>query len=193
MSGLSGTLPATYGSFATDAGPPLDAAAGADNQLSSQLHDAAGTDRSGRMSSGSVVNGAAADTASLAPVSATPAGQRALIAALRTRVAQQQQVVTAHKAQDARLAALIRSLMYSRRAASAGMTTGAAPFGAHKWAVASSADRRCLGCRAFRRPDVVNFLIYDPRAPPWNIATGRDRRCVTAPSTCSHACKPRMR
>ena len=107
MTGLSGVLPAKYGGFATDAGAALDGAAGTDSSLGGQLDDAAGADRSGRASSGAVVNGAAADTAGLAPVSGTAPGQRALIAALRARVAQQQQVVNAHKALDARLAATV--------------------------------------------------------------------------------------
>jgi hypothetical protein len=130
MSGLSGVLPVKYGGFATDAGVALDSAAGTDNNLSGQLQDAAGTDRSGRASSGAVVNGAAADTSSLAPLSGTPAGQRALIAALRARVAQQQQVVNAYNARDARLAATVRSLLYSRRGGSGGgMPMGGAGLG----------------------------------------------------------------
>ena len=71
MSGLSGALPVKYGGFATDAGVALDSAAGTDSRLSGQLHDAAGADRSGR---GAVVNGAATDTASVAPLSGTPGG-----------------------------------------------------------------------------------------------------------------------
>jgi hypothetical protein len=59
-----------------------------------------------------VVNGAETDTAGLVTVSGTPAGQRALIATLRARLAQQQQVVNAYKARDARLAAILRSLGY---------------------------------------------------------------------------------
>jgi cell wall-associated NlpC family hydrolase len=67
----------------------------------------------------------------LGPVSGTPAGQRALIAALRARVAQQQQVVDAYKARDARMAAVLRSLVYrgAARARSGGMPLGAMPFG----------------------------------------------------------------
>ena len=114
---MSGALPVKYGGFATDATVALDGAAGTDSNLSGQLRDAAGADRSGRASSGAVVNGAATDTASLAPVSGTPAGQRTLIAALRARVAEQQQVVNAYKARDARLAAMVRSLAYVRDAA----------------------------------------------------------------------------
>jgi hypothetical protein len=130
MSGLSGALPVKYGGFATDAGVALDGAAGTDSRLSGQLHDAAGADRSGRASSGVVVNGAATDTASVAPLSGTPAGQRALISALRARVAQQQQVVNAYKARDARLAPVLRSLAYSQgRGGGGGTPMGGMPFG----------------------------------------------------------------
>ena len=129
ISALSGALPVKYGGFATDATVALDGAAGADGNLSGQLRDAAGADRSGRASSGAVVNGAATDTASLAPVSGTPAGQRTLIAALRARVAEQQQVVSAYKARDARLAALVRSLAYGQGRGGGGMPMGGMPFG----------------------------------------------------------------
>ena len=129
ISALSGALPVKYGGFATDATVALDGAAGADGNLSGQLRDAAGADRSGRASSGAVVNGAAADTASLGPVSGTPAGQRTLIAALRARVAEQQQVVSAYKARDARLAALVRSLAYGQGRGGGGMPMGGMPFG----------------------------------------------------------------
>ncbi|WP_255256409.1 C40 family peptidase [Mycobacterium avium] len=130
VSGLSGALPAGYTRFATDAGPALDAAADADSTLSSNLRESAEADRSGRQSSGSVVNGAASDTAALAPSTRTAAGQRALITALRGRLAQQQQVIAAHQAQDARLAAMVRSLAYSRRATGGGgMPMGGMPFG----------------------------------------------------------------
>lgn len=128
VSALSGALPAKYTSFATDAGPALEAAANADHALSTNLRDAAGADRNGRQTSGSVVNGAASDTAALAPSTSTAGGQRALVSALRARVAQQQQVIAAHKAQDARLAAMVRSLAYSRRGGG-GMPMGGMPFG----------------------------------------------------------------
>ena len=130
MAGLSGALPATYGTFATDAVPGLGRVSTADNRLGTQIHDAVQVDWTGRANSGSVVNGAAADTAALAPVSGTPAGQRALIATLRARVAQQQQIVNAHRAQDAQLASMIRSMLYSRRrGGGGGMPMGGMPFG----------------------------------------------------------------
>jgi peptidoglycan DL-endopeptidase CwlO len=132
MTGLSGTLPANYTSFASDAVQALDVASGTETQLSGQVHDAGGADRSGWARSAAVVNGAATDTIRLAPVSGTPAGQRALIATLGARVAQQQQNVNAYKVQDARRAAVLRSLAYgtSGGGRSGGMPMGATLFGA---------------------------------------------------------------
>jgi peptidoglycan DL-endopeptidase CwlO len=123
MSGLSGQMPTRYGDFAAGAGWALDDLAGTDDGLGAVLDDAAGTDRSGRADSGTVVAGAAADTAGLAAVSHTPAGEKALITALRSRVSQQQQVVAAYRARDAQLAGLLRSLAYDRRGG-AGMPLG---------------------------------------------------------------------
>jgi cell wall-associated NlpC family hydrolase len=79
---------------------------------------AADTDRSGRSTSGRVVNNAVADTTALASYTDTPAGQRALIAALRARLVHQQQVVSAYKRRDAAMASLLRSMTYSSTAAS---------------------------------------------------------------------------
>jgi cell wall-associated NlpC family hydrolase len=133
ITGLSGAGPARYGGFASDATAALDNAAAADDGLGAQVRDAGAGDRSGRASSGAVVNGAAGDTAELSPVSGTAAGQRALVSALRARVAQQQQVVEAYKARDARLAALVRSLRYGTAgrgaAAGVGMPFGGMPMG----------------------------------------------------------------
>ena len=125
ISGLSGELPSRYGDFAAGAGPALDDTAGSDGGLGTGLDDAAGTDRAGRGDSGAVVAGAAVDTSSLAAVTGTPAGEKALIVALRARVAQQQHVVAAYRARDAQLAGLLRSLAYARRG---GAGTGM-PFG----------------------------------------------------------------
>ena len=126
MGGLSGVLPASYGIFAADAGPALDNAAGADGALNGQLNNAASSDTSGHTTSGAVLTAASTDTSTLAPVSGTPGGQRALVAALRARVAEQAQVVNAYKQRDARLAAMLRSLRYSR--GGGGMPMGSMPF-----------------------------------------------------------------
>ena len=130
MSTQGGVLAAGYVGFATHAGAALDAAGGADDGLAENLHDAAGTDRTGRSSSGAVLTGAATDTAALAPSSGTAAGQRALVSALRARVIQQRRVIAAYTARDARLAAELRSLAHSRRAGrGGGLPIGAMPFG----------------------------------------------------------------
>jgi cell wall-associated NlpC family hydrolase len=129
ITALSGALPAGYTTFATDAGPALDAAADADDALGANLRDAAAADRFGRGTSGEVVNGAASDTAALAPSTQTAAGQRALVSALRARLAQQQHVISAYTSRDARLAAAVRSLMYAHRSGG-GMPMGAMGSGA---------------------------------------------------------------
>ncbi|QEN17670.1 hypothetical protein D3H54_30890 (plasmid) [Mycobacterium sp. ELW1] len=115
MAPLSGQLATNYSTFAGGAGPALDTLAGTDRALSTQLDEAARSDRTGRTSSGGVVNGAAADTNGLAPFTNTPAGQKALLVALRNRVAQQQQVVQAYKTRDAQMAAMLRSMAYGGR------------------------------------------------------------------------------
>jgi cell wall-associated NlpC family hydrolase len=129
MSGLSGALPASYGIFAADAGPVLDSAAGADGALNGQLNNAATSDTSGHTTSGAVLTAASTDTSTLAPATGTPAGQRALVAALRARVAEQLQVVNAYKQRDARLAAMLRNLQYSRGGGGGGGNPmGSMPF-----------------------------------------------------------------
>ena len=72
--------------------------------------------RPGRNLSGNVVNAAAGDTARTGAYTNTPAGQRALLIALRDRVNEQRQVISAYKARDAKLAAMVRQLAYRRSA-----------------------------------------------------------------------------
>ncbi|WP_431240918.1 hypothetical protein ACQ86B_28760 (plasmid) [Mycolicibacterium aichiense] len=126
--GLSGAVPVGYTRFASNAGPALDAAAGIDIRLSHRLRDSAEADRRGRQSSASVLHGAASDTAKLAPAARTPAGQRALITALHTRLAQQRQVIDAYEMRSARMAALVRALRYGQARPGGGMPAGATPF-----------------------------------------------------------------
>ena len=120
MSTQSGRMPAAYAGFATGAGAALDDMAGTDTRLGDQLGEAAATDHSGRSSSAQVVNSAAVDTAAMAPISATPAGQQALLRALRARVSQERQVVAAYRERDARMSALLRSLAYGQRGVGGG-------------------------------------------------------------------------
>jgi cell wall-associated NlpC family hydrolase len=114
MTGQSGEWVVGYRDFVSAAGPALARLAGVDDRLGSGLVEAGDADRSGRGDSGAVVDGAAADVGRLGPVSNTPAGERALIAGLRFRVAQQQRVVAAYRLRDGRLAALLRTLIYAR-------------------------------------------------------------------------------
>jgi hypothetical protein len=125
MSPLSGALATNYSTFAGGAGPALDTLAGNDRALGTRLEEAARSDRTGRTNSGTVVNSAATDTKGLAPFTNLPAGQKALLVALRSRVAQQQQVVQAYKARSAQMAALMQSMRY---AGGAGVR-GGAPVG----------------------------------------------------------------
>ncbi|MBP1823026.1 cell wall-associated NlpC family hydrolase [Mycobacterium sp. OAE908] len=130
VGGLSGDLASRYRRFAAGAGPTLYGVAGTDEALGGQLQAAAASDQSGRADSGAVRTGAASDTAVLSPVAGTPAGQRALVTALRARVAQQQHIIEAQRVRDARLAAVVRALAYGRqRPASGGMPLAGIPFG----------------------------------------------------------------
>ena len=130
VDGMSGVFPAGYGNFAGRAGPALDGLAGRDDGLGGALTDAAAADRGGRGQSQAVVNGAAADATVLAPWSGTPAGQQVLLTQLRGRLAQQQQVLAAYRARDARLAAVLRSMAYRSRLGGAGMPFSPSGLGA---------------------------------------------------------------
>jgi hypothetical protein len=112
VAGMSGRLPGAYGAFSTDAAATLDGLARSDDLMRSHVDAAGAADRNGHSASGRVVDGAVTDIARMAPLTGTPAGQRALVTALRDRVSQQQQVVAAHRARDARLAALLRAIDY---------------------------------------------------------------------------------
>ena len=180
MAGLSGALPATYGTFATDAAPGLGRVSTADNRLGTQIHDAVQVDWTGRTNSGSVVNGAAADTAALAPVSGTPAGQRALIATLRARLAQQQHLVNEYTVRDARLATLLRSLSYGRGRAAGGCLRNAVwrrrrgPWWRWRrrwWGVEWSGSIHQPGRRTRPR---IGFWVWDGRGAAAAGTGGRD-------------------
>jgi len=125
VSGMAGDFVSTYAGFTGKAAPALDTLAGLDDRLGGTLTEAAGADRNGRGQSGAVVNGAASDTNTLAPWTGTPAGQKALLTQLRGRLAQQQQVLQAYKTRDARMAAVLRSMMYQSRMGGGG---GGMPF-----------------------------------------------------------------
>lgn len=117
-SGQKGVFAADYATFGDEATSSLYRLAGNDERLGDRLREAAGVDRSGRSMSGRVINSAAADTATLVSHTDTPAGQRALIVALRARLAHQQRVVAAYKQRDAAMASLLRSMAYTSKAPS---------------------------------------------------------------------------
>jgi peptidoglycan DL-endopeptidase CwlO len=171
ISGLSGDFAAGYTAFGGRAGASLDGLAGTDQRLSDQLHHAARTDRTGRATSGGIVKGAAADTAALAPFTGSPAGQQALLTALRARVAHQHRVLAAYKARDARMAALLRSMTYAARASGG---AGAMPFGGSGFGLAGPAGGGGFGASGLpvparpqstaRAPHTVLAARVDPRA-----------------------------
>jgi cell wall-associated NlpC family hydrolase len=118
--GASGQFATAYGDVAQQFSGRLSGTAALDAKLSGLVSDAAAADAAGRNQSGSVVNAAAGDTARTSPFTNTTAGQRALLVALRDRVDEQRQVISAYKARDARLAAMVRQLAYRRSAAGGG-------------------------------------------------------------------------
>ena len=118
--GAQGQFATAYGDVAQQFSGRLSGTAALDAKLSGLVSDAAGADAAGRNQSGNVVNAAAGDTARTGPYTNTPAGQRALLIALRDRVTEQRQVISAYKARDAKLAAMVRQLAYRRSAAGGG-------------------------------------------------------------------------
>src|SRR5262249_53573183 len=122
--GAQGQFATAYGEVAQQFSGRLSGTAALDAKLSGLVSDAAAADAAGRNQSGNVVNAAAGDTARTAPFTNTAAGQRALLVALRDRVNEQRQVISAYKARDARLAAMVRQLAYRRSAAGSGGVPG---------------------------------------------------------------------
>ena len=114
--GAQGQFANAYGDVAQQFSGRLSGTAALDAKLSGLVSDAAGADAAGRNQSGNVVNAAAGDTARTGPYTNTPAGQRALLIALRDRVDEQRQVISAYKTRDAKLAAMVRQLAYRRSA-----------------------------------------------------------------------------
>jgi cell wall-associated NlpC family hydrolase len=175
ISALSGEFPTGYGIFADRAAPSLDRLAGTDQRLGDQLHDAAGADRTGRATSGGVLSSAAADTTALAPYTTTPAGQAALITALRARVAHQRQVVAAYRARDARMAAVLRSMRYSARASGG----GGIPFGGSGFGIPRAAGS---GGSPLAGLTALPPLGHRDPAPHTMLASGVGRRAGLVPA-----------
>jgi hypothetical protein len=112
MTELAGRLAGGHGRLTGAAGAELSALARSDQQLGRCLEQAADTDRHGRAASGAVLHAVVADVAALAPLSGTPAGQHALLSALRARVAHQQRIIADSAARAAAAAANMRALSY---------------------------------------------------------------------------------
>jgi peptidoglycan DL-endopeptidase CwlO len=119
--GAQGQFATAYGEVAQQFSGRLSGTAALDAQLSGVVSDAAAANAAGRNQSGSVVNAAAGDTARTGPFTSTPAGQRALLVALRDRVDEQRRVISVCKARDARLAAMVRQLAYRGSAGGGGV------------------------------------------------------------------------
>jgi len=175
ISGLSGDFATDYAAFGGRAGISLDGLAGADQRLSDQLQQAGRTDRSGRATSGGIVNAAATDTAVLAPYTNTPAGQQALLTALRARVAHQQRVVAAYKARDAKMAALLRSMSYASRGTGG---AGVMPFGGSGFGLSPVGGG---GSVAAGVPSMPPWSPRSASAPHTVLAARVDRRADTVP------------
>lgn len=112
---LAGRAAGGHAQFVEAAGSGLSTLADSDEQLGRRLEHAAALHQRGRAASAAVLDAAAADTTALAPLARTPAGQRALLSALRTRVAQQQHLIADARAGAMAAAAAVRSLTYARR------------------------------------------------------------------------------
>lgn len=148
MAGLAGVMPGHYRRFAGDAMRALDAASSTDTRLGAAARQGGRADAAGWDRSGAVLTGARSDTAALAPVSGTAAGQRALINALRVRLAQQQHLIRIYQTRDTRLAALLGSLAYpGRAAAGTRMPLAAMPFPSAGSALSSMAGLGGAGGR----------------------------------------------
>lgn len=109
MSGLAAT---GYSAFADERASALARLADADAALNQIIHTAAGAERAASAASRSTVAGAADHIEKLGPTAQSPAGQRALIAALHSEVGRQQDLVRRHQQQAAELAEQLRLLAY---------------------------------------------------------------------------------
>jgi hypothetical protein len=90
----------------------VSALAGSDAQFSGYLQDAAEEYDQGSAASSEVIGAATADTTALGLLTRTPAGQHALLIALRAQVAEQQRIIADTRADAAGTAAAIRAITY---------------------------------------------------------------------------------
>jgi peptidoglycan DL-endopeptidase CwlO len=124
MTDLAGRLAGGHGRLTGVAGAELSTLAGRDEQLGRCLEQAANTDRDGHAASGAVRRAVVADVVALAPLSGIPAGQHALLSALRARAAHQQRIIADTAARAAAGAASMRALSYLPTQQSTGVPGG---------------------------------------------------------------------
>jgi hypothetical protein len=122
---LAGRMSDGHALFSGSASTELSALAGSDTRFSGYLQDAAEKQDQGSAASSAVIGAATADTTALGLLTRTPAGQHALLIALRAQVAEQQRIIADTRADAAATAAAIRALIYPP--ATGGPTIGAAP------------------------------------------------------------------
>jgi hypothetical protein len=120
----TGRLADGHASFVGSASAGTSALAGSDAQLSRYLERATEKHQRGNAASTAVIAAATADTAALFALTLSPAGQHAVLSALRTQVAEQQRIIADTRADAAATAAAIRALTYPP--ATGGPTIGAA-------------------------------------------------------------------
>jgi hypothetical protein len=122
---LTGRLADGHASFVGSASTELSALAGGDAQFSGVLQGAAQKHDLGSAASTAVIAAATIDTAALSALTRTPAGQHAVLSALRARLAEQQRIIGDTRGDAAAAAAAVRALTYP--SATSGPAIGAAP------------------------------------------------------------------
>jgi hypothetical protein len=122
-----------------------------------------------------------ADTTTLAPLAGTAAGQRALLTALRTRLAQQRALIAACRRRDARIAAILRALAYRTPHAGGGIPryrpsfgSGGGPIGISSRGLGPARAIPATGVEAARvrpsRPVGVPLGALSTDSPPREVA-----------------------
>lgn len=109
MSGLAAT---GYNAFAGERASALARLADTDSELNQIIHNAASAETTAAAASRSAVAGWAKHADNQGAAARSPAGQRALIAALRAELGRQQELVRRHQQQAAALAEQLRLLSY---------------------------------------------------------------------------------
>jgi hypothetical protein len=170
---LTGALPDDYHNFAAESEEGVEATARADRRLRATLHDAAMSARAGRSAAGTVVDAAHAEAAALRPSSGTAPGQRALLQALRIRVAEQQKVIATYSSRDALLAAAVTSLMPAGAQRRRALPVAGTPF------LSATSGNGCPGARGGSTPHQVSSRWRGPGAEPLPGSAGTPLGALT--------------